>query len=324
MRYLYFLLAIAVSLLTFSSCKDIVAEDISNRIPELIIPTLNDTVMQNPVMFKWEEMEGATKYHLQVVSPSFSTISDYVLDTIVSGTTFSFPLDSNQFELKLTAMNGGYTSQTLGPIKFWVGLSPTTNTSSIVLQTPLDGIYTNESFAGPFTWQTLSGATSYEYSLRKGSSFANGSIELTQNNIVTNTFTLPGNVTLTEGTYYWGVKGYYSSGETIFSVRSFSVDTNEPGTPSLISPSNMSFLSAGSISFSWGMGSNGGTVQSPVHNVIEVSTDSGFSTIVETDDILGTSINYTLAAGTYYWRVYSFDEAGNTSSYSSINTFTLN
>jgi hypothetical protein len=86
----------------------------------------------------------------------------------------------------------------------------------------------------------------------------------------------------------------------------------------------MSFLSAGSISFSWGMGSNGGTVQSPVHNVIEVSTDSGFSTIVETDDILGTSINYTLAAGTYYWRVYSFDEAGNTSSYSSINTFTLN
>lgn len=322
MNKLFYLLIGLLSFLALSSCKEIVAEDITNRIPSLIIPTLNDTVMQNPVQFKWEEMEGATKYRLQVVTPSFSTISDYILDTIVYGTTFLFPLDSAQFELKLTALNGGYSSQTLGPIKFWVGITPSVNTSTVVLQSPVDNLFTNASFTGPFTWQALTNATSYEISLRKGSSFATGNIEHTQNNIVTNTFTFPGSVTLTEGTYYWGVKGYFSGSETYYSVRSFSVDVTDPSTPSLISPSNMSFLTAGSITFNWNSSPDAGTIQSPVHSLIEIAMDSGFSNIVYSADLSGSTTNFTVSVGTYYWRVYNYDDAGNVSSYSNVYTFT--
>lgn len=323
MNKLYFLFIGLISLVTLNSCKEIIAEDITNQTPVLIIPHLNDTVMQNPVQFKWEEMEGATKYRLQVVSPSFSVISDYILDTVVYGTSFSYALDSAQFELKLTAMNGGYSSQTLGPIQFWVGITPSINTSTVVLQSPANTSYTNSSFTGPFTWQALSGVSSYELSLRKGSSFATGNIEYTQNNIVTNTFTLPGSVSLTEGTYFWGVKGYFSGSETYYSVRSFSVDVTAPGTPSLISPTNLSFLSTGSNSFSWNTSPDAGIVQSPVNSVIEIATDTGFTNIVHTSDLIGSSTNFTLTAGAYYWRVYNYDEAGNVSSYSSVYSFTV-
>lgn len=313
----YFITLISFSTL-FTSCKDIIAEDITNRTPVLIIPTISDTVMTNPVQFKWEEMVGATKYHLQVVSPSFSAISDYVIDTIVYGTNFSFPLDSAGFELKLTALNGGYTSQTLGPVPFWVGLSPTVNTTTIVLQSPADAIYVNGSYNGSFQWQAMTGATSYEFSLRKGSSFATGNIEHTQNNIGSSPYSLPGSLVLSEGQYYWGVKGYTTTGETLFSTRSFRVDTTSPNTPTLISPTSLDLLSTGIITFSWSNGTDGGTIHAPVHSIIEISSDIDFLTLVETDNIVGNSIDFDLLPGTYYWRVINIDEVGNSSVYSAV------
>lgn len=324
MKSLFYLFIIIFLSSAFTSCKEIIAEDITNRIPVLILPAVSDTVMQNPVQFKWEAMEGATKYHLQVVSPSFSTISDYVLDTIITGTTFSFPMDSAVFELKLTAMNGGYSSQTLGPIQFWVGIAPTINTSSVVLQAPIDALYVNGTFNGPFTWQTLSGATSYEYSLRKGAAFATGTIEHTQNNITPQSYTLPGMVILSEGTYYWGVKAYTAASETNFTTRTFKVDVTAPNAPTLISPNNLSLLNAGIIPFSWSNGVDGGTIQAPIRSYIEVSIDPAFATIDYASNIIGNTTNLDLSVGFYYWRAYNLDDAGNVSFYSTVNTISVN
>lgn len=316
--FLTFLLPVSLLL---GSCKDIVATDISNITPVLIVPTAGDTLMSNPVLFKWEEVDGATKYRLQVVSPSFSTISDYILDTIVSGTQFTYSLDSTVFELKLTAMNAGYSSQTLGPVQFWVGVSPTVNLSQVVLTGPDDGDYVNASFNNQFTWQPLQGANTYEFSLREGTNFSTGFIVHTQNAISTAQYTLPGSIDLEEGSYSWGVKAYFSSGETYYSTRTFLLDQTAPNIPSLLNPAAMSFLSPGAITFSWSNGSDGGTIHSPVRSVIQISDDSGFSNILFTDDIIGSSATFNLSTGSYYWRVYNYDEAGNVSSYSQVNQF---
>ena len=64
--------------LLLPACNDIIAKDISEETPVLILPGANDTISSNPVQFKWEEMEGATKYKLEVVHPSFSNIQTYV------------------------------------------------------------------------------------------------------------------------------------------------------------------------------------------------------------------------------------------------------
>ncbi|MCF8414632.1 MAG: hypothetical protein K9G40_00205 [Crocinitomicaceae bacterium] len=324
MKNILYLTTLLVISAIFTSCKEIIAEDITNRTPELIVPTISDTVMSNPVQFKWEAMDGATKYHLQVVSPSFSTISDYVIDTIIYTTNFSFPLDSNEFELKLTALNGGYTSKTLGPIHFWVGISPSSSTGTITLLSPSEDAYINESFDGTFTWQGFMSASSYEYSLRKGSSFATGSIQHTQNGITASSYVIPNTVELTEGLYYWGVKGYTQFGETYFKTSTFQVDLTDPTTPSLLYPTSMDFPSSGLINFTWNNGTDVGVIQSPIQSIIEVSVDPGFSSILKTDTLIGSSQGYTLSPGTYYWRVINMDLAGNSSAYSIVHQFFAN
>ncbi len=304
------------------SCEKIVAEDITNKTPELILPQANDTVSANPVFFKWFATEGATKYHLMVASPSFSNISSYPIDTVVTSTSFIYFLDSNEYELKLVAQNGGYESQELGPIKFWVGTQSGSSGSNVVLQSPSNGLYVNNTFNNLFQWGAVNGATSYEYSIRMGNSFQTGTIIETQNNISTNNYTVSN--TLTEGEYHWGVKAFLSGGsETPYSTSMLYVDTTDPNVPTLSSPADFSFLSQGSITFSWGNGTDPGTINAPVSSTIEIATDAGFSNIIYANSLSATTDIAALNSGTYYWRVMNSDDAGNASGYSTTFQLTI-
>ncbi len=305
-----------------TSCDKVVAEDITEDTPVLILPSVNDTVNQNPVHFKWEELEGALKYHLEVVSPSFTSISSYPLDTIVTGTDFFYGLDSNEYELRLTALNGGYESQILGPVKFWVGVQPSGGTGgSVVLDAPSDGTYVNAQFSNGFSWIHVSGATSYEFSLRQGVSFGSGLILDAQNNISTTSY--QSGYVLTEGAYSWGVKAYSGTTESPFTVYTLYVDETEPNEASLISPNNMASISQGTITFLWGNGTDPGTVNSPVTSILEITTDASFTLIDQTVSIQGNTSDVNLAAGNYYWRVRNVDEAGNTGVVSVTNELTV-
>ena len=60
MKQLVFPFAAVLSFMAlFSSCKEIIAKNISSDVPVLIVPSVNDTVQFNPVQFKWEEVDGA-------------------------------------------------------------------------------------------------------------------------------------------------------------------------------------------------------------------------------------------------------------------------
>lgn len=311
-----------------TGCKDIIAKKISSEMPVLIVPYSNDTVQFNPVQFKWEEMDGATSYRLQVVTPGFSNISYFTLDTIVTGTEFYAALDSAKYELKLTALNAGYESLTLGPVSFWVGIQPSSGSgTAVVLLAPASGAYLKAGFSGPFSWGTLTMATSYEYSLRKGTVFATGTPVHFQNSISTTTLNLPGTVTLSEGTYMWGVKAYFANAaETNYSVRAFHVDVTNPNIPAgTMIPSGT--FETGTVNFSWSNGTDTGVIRSPVTSVLQISSDSGFSSIWAEKSLSGNSSSVDMSSATpgiYYWRVYNIDEAGNSSAYSSTNQFNLN
>lgn len=306
-----------VSLL-FVSCEKIVAEDISNDLPVVILPTQNDTVQSNPVHFKWEEMEGATKYHLQVVSPSFTSINEYSIDSIIEGTNFFISLDSNEYEMKLTALNAGYESLTIGPIKFWVGVQPSSSSGNVLLSTPDDMEYVNGAFDGQFSWSSLTSATSYEFSLRQGTNFSTGTVLDAQNGI--STLTYSSGIVFTEGVYSWGVKAYLNGGtETIYSTRKLYVDLTDPNTAVLTVPADFSLQSQGVIPFTWSNGTDPGTVHAPVNSFIEIATDTGFTNVVQSQSVQSNTVDITLGAGTYYWRVTNTDDAGNTTP--SISTF---
>jgi hypothetical protein len=320
MRTLLLLFGIAISAV---SCEKIIAEDITAETPVLILPAENDTVSQNPVHFKWQELEGASKYHLEVVSPSFAAISQFALDSVVTGTDFYFNLDSNEYELKLTALNGGYESQVLGPCKFWVGVQPSGGTgNNVVLDSPTDQAYVDTQL-NTFSWTPITGATSYEFSLRQGNSFSTGLVLDAQNGISTSTYIIPSGL-LTEGEYTWGVKAYFGATETPFTVNSLLVDDTDPNTANLVSPNDLSLDFAGIITFSWTNGSDVGTIQSPVTSTLEIATDQGFGAITEVVNVVGTTADVNLPAGIYYWRVTNSDEAGNTAAASSSYQLTLN
>lgn len=316
---------LATFAILFTSCETIIAEDISAITPVLILPASADTVEFNPVHFKWAEIEGATNFHLQVVSPSFSQIDQYLLDTLVTGTDFFFDLDSNEYELMLTADNGAYTSETLGPIKFWVG-STTTSTSSdvVVLLTPADGLYVNEDFTNEFEWQDLSDEDYFEFSIREGSSFGTGTPIETLTNLSSTSITIA--PTLTEGEYHWGVKAYFPSSESFYTLNTLYVDTVNPNKAVLSLPPNASFQTNGTIMFAWNNGTDGGTIVSPMYSKLQIATDVGFTDIIEEVEFIGSTydFDFTLSGlGLYHWRVLNNDDAGNDAPDSEIFTVTI-
>lgn len=326
MKYLFFAI---IALLTLQSCKDIVATNIEGKLPVLILPQSEDTVSNNPVHFKWEAMDGATKYRLQIATPSFANISDYVLDSVIIGTDFYLDLDTIQYELKLTAINAGYESNTLGPIKFWVGSTSTSpgGSTSVSLLTPPDSCYKNNDFDGNFTWSEITGGTSYKFDLVRGSSFSGGTPVYSSTASLSFEATLPDTeLPLIPGQYFWGVKAYVGNAEQLYVTRTFFIDTVIPNLALLDLPVTSGSVTAGVITFSWHFTQTNETFAAPVYSILEVATDLNFTTssIVHTYTGSVFTHDFTLTTGTYYWRVRNIDEAGNESSSSEVRQLTVN
>lgn len=309
--------------LMLASCNDIIEKNISNQTPVVILPQVNDTVNINPVHIKWEKMDGATKYHIQIVSPSFASIDQYTLDSVVFGTNFYFALDSNSYEMKLTAMNAGYESLPTSIIPFVVGVAPSSTSESIVLVEPLNNSYFDSTFNGYFNWNSLPDVSSYTFELHEGSSFA-GNLIVIQDQLETTDIQISNPDELEEGEYNWGIKAYLSSGdETVYSKRSFFIDKTDPGQATLSLPLNGAYITDDIVVFSWVLPADAGTAQSPILSTIEVATNSTFATIVSSSTVSTTSTSIVLASGFYYWRIKTTDEAGNIGQTSSTNNFTV-
>lgn len=331
-QYTYSLILIVLLSITMNSCKDIIAENISRETPEMITPTLNDTLTKNTVSFSWQEVSGATKYRLQIASPSFENITSYFLDSLISKTNIILALDSNQYEYKITAINAGYESQVLGPIRFWVGKKSAGNsTSSLVLSTPTNNMFVNKSFEGRFTWLAVDNGTNYEFELRKGGTFITGTNIYTMNpgNILDKTLSL-NILPLSPGEYTWRVIANLGGTYLTQSIGKFTVDTLAPNQAALLNPANNSIINlSDSISFSWNNGTSNALFQSSVFSTVEIAADFSFSTIVTSLIVKDLQIKEiklpTLISGnTYYWRVKNKDGAGNSALPSNPNKFLVN
>ena len=294
----------------------------------IVVPNDGQTVSQNPVHFKWESMSGATRYRLQVVSPSFDNISVYAIDSVIIGTDFSIALDSNSYELKLTAMNAGYTSNTLGPVAFTVGVQPSEGGGgTVVLTSPEDNAYFKnaDAFQRTFTWTDLSNASHYELYLKKGTTFSGG-VDVVPPYTYINPpqKTIESTVAMSEGQYHWGVRAYLNDDtETALAKRTFFIDTTRPNKPVPISPN--AGEGTGTVTFTWNNSTDPGAVHAPVNSIVEVSEDQTFTVISGTSTVQGSTTTITLLGiGTRYWRVRNKDAAGNESAYSVTLPFSLN
>ncbi len=308
-----FLIMTIIGIGLWAGCDDLMEKDLSGRTVYLIAPTDSVVTAISAQTFWWEEMDGAMAYELNIVTTSFDSIVQLVLDTTISGTQFQHTLWPGQFQWRVRAVNGSsssnYTTHTLT-----VDTASDLVGQTILLNTPLDGSYSVQ-LGVSFSWQALSTATSYRLQL-SNDGFATGANVL--DTVVASTFA---SVTLAEeGLISWRVRAEASSTVSSYSqIRTIRVDATAPAAVILWLPAhNASFVSQ-EFNFAWQPNTDSG---SPLFDTLYVYTDS-LSTLLSARRGVQGSVTDSLGVGTYFWRVRPFDEAGNSGSYSEVRKITV-
>ncbi len=107
------LLIAILSIGGFTSCSTWQEKQIDEETVEVFLPRDSLRTDIATQLFYWYHVEGAEKYELQIVSPSFDRIDRLVLDTNVSDNKFEFTLQPGTYEWSIRAYNfsssTGYT-----------------------------------------------------------------------------------------------------------------------------------------------------------------------------------------------------------------------
>ncbi|MFH1714570.1 MAG: FG-GAP-like repeat-containing protein [Elusimicrobiota bacterium] len=190
------------------------------------------------------------------------------------------------------------------------------NPSVPVLNSPIDAFTTNYATV-TFDWQDTSddlyGIANYELQVTDDITF--NTIDYSSAPVISQAVIS----SMAENkTYYWRVRaknnGNYFSDWS--GARSFILDTTAPDVPSSLSPSNGAVTKQTSITFDWGNVIDG--LSGLDYYELQVSTYNGFDVLYTSSAATASQSIKTLAENPYYWRVRSFDNAGNYSGWTSI------
>ena len=301
---------------TVGSCNVIFEEDITDKTVEVIIPSNNDTISSNQVHFKWNELYGATFYNLQIVQPSFDDISTFVLDSNISELEFYYPLNPGEYEFQIRGENAAYKSMFSGPFRIVIDSVSDLSSSVVPLLSPTDDYYSNATNFS-YSWLQVFSADYYEFQLRSGNDFESSSTILySATDIYSTSYSTPDGLYPTEGEYAWGVKAHNTTSSTDFSGYTIFIDRTNPNDPLASSPAHGSSF-ADTVVMKWDAGVDPGTINSPITAYIEIGADTLFTSLLTTYEVSDAdSVQHVFTSiGTYWWRVYLEDEAGNISDY---------
>ena len=315
LKLFYFTL---ISVILFS-CEDILEKDITNKTVNSTSPIEGSIVQSNVVNFQWDALEGANKYRVQL----YDNNQIIILDSLVSKTKLTFPLNSGNYKWKVRGENLGYRSMFSALVSFSLIQSSNLATQQVILSSPSNSFYSNSNSIN-LSWQNINAATSCTIEIVNVS---NGSAVVFQQSGITNTFlNLTNSVLSTDGEYLWKVKAINATSETAFSSRTIFIDRTSPNQPQLITPLNNSTqINNLPLTFNWSIATDSGAIQSTLRYLVEFSNTNTFSNIFQSSNVNTNSLQQTFsAAGDYYWRVKTLDAAGNASGYSSIYKITIN
>ncbi|WP_146193514.1 hypothetical protein [Flavobacterium sediminis] len=313
-------LFLMLGLLSFISCDDILEEDISNDIVQTTYPSEGDVIESNVVTFQWNELDGADDYRVQI----YDLYQIKVYDTLVSAVNVSLPMAEGGYQWRVRGENSAYESTYSFPVYFEVNESFDLTDQQVILSSPVTNFVTN-STTFTLAWDELPVADYYKLEIVNNST--GGTIVYQQDNITTTSVTLNNTIISQDGSYTWKVKAINSISETsTYTSRTFSIDTVNPNQPQNSLPANSSTQTVNqTISFSWTIPADSGTIQSAISYVIEIASDSAFTNILQSSNVSGTTFSQSFTStGDYYWRVTAKDAAGNTGTPSSYFTFTVN
>lgn len=299
----------AIVLMIFSACEKVFEENIDKDKVIILTPADSSSVSSQTITFWWNEIEGATEYELQVVSPNFDSINALLLDTLLSKNKFVFNFAPGKYQCRVRALNSAYaTNYTIH--SFSLDSTLDLNNQLVSIISPADSFYTNDSKIN-FSWQPLLAANDYRFEI--GQPDFSGTIILDVNLTQTNI-----NYTLDEGIYTWRVRGQNNSSNTVYSTRTVIIDSTVPITPSLTSPQNNAVINNDSVSLVWTGESNF------LFDSVYVYQDSLATTSLASVKTNNRRYIFEGSLGeNYFWRVKTIDLAGNVGQFSLLRKFSF-
>lgn len=278
--------------------------DIRQKAVQLMSPADKSLVTDKKVTFWWNLIDGATKYNLQVVSPSFANPTKVIYDQWITSNSVAVDLDSGNYEWRVKAANS--TTQT-GYSQFSFSIYSTDlSTQKTTLISPLYGTQNNTPNI-KLSWAKINDNANYQLMIKKDS-WESGStvLDLKTNKIEAET-------SLPDGDYYWGVKAIdpVNNTETEFSTRKFQISAkvNLTGTKvALLSPTDKSTLIDKKVTLWWNP-----LTGAEKYNLQIVSPSFTSPTKLIYDQwVTSNSLTVDLEAGNYEWRVKAANSISET------------
>lgn len=300
-------------LMSFFGCKEVIfEEDLSKSIIKIIAPAEGTTVETKTVNFNWEPLENTTSYHLQIAKPNFNTAVQIVMDTLVKeSTSFSTSLGISEYEWRVKGKNSGSETNYVSA-KFKIAEPVDFTKREVVLTFP------SINYATPlnkieFKWETVNEATTYNIQLLDKD---NNIISEEKVNTISKEFeNIPETITK------WQVIAENTTGEkTATFFRSIIIDRTAPNKPT----NYTNTITDKTVKFTWTRVAIAGSDE---YDVLSISKDAALSSVdVKKEDITTFGYEHTFTDTVltkYYWRIDSYDKAGNIT-IGDIKDFTLN
>jgi hypothetical protein len=280
--------------------------------PILASPANGTLNQATTITLAWNASTGASTYRCQAAIDSLFT--GIILDDSTTTSTsrqISSLLNGKKYFWRVNAKNAGGTSTYSTVWNFsTVPLPP----SQPVLASPANGS-SNQPSTFSLSWSPSAGAATYTCQVATDSLFSG--IVLNDSTVTSTSRQVSG---LANGTlYYWRVNAKNSGGTSVYStVWNFTTAPPTPSAPVLAAPASGSTNLPVTVTLTWNSSSGASTYR------CQAATDSLFGSLVVNDSTITTlsrQIGPLSGGNTYYWRV-SASNAGGTSPYSSIWSFT--
>lgn len=317
MKTLNKIIVISLSIFMFS-CEDILEEDISDDIVQIISPTKDGVIESNVVNFKWNNLKGADKYRIQI----YEYDQVLILDSLTTKTSLTLPLAAGNYIWRVRAENYAYQSTYSFPSNFATNIPDDLTNQQVILLTPDSDKYMNY-ITVSLNWESLDKATSYSV---KVINTVTGREAFSQNDLTDTNITidLPEPA---DGNYEWRIKAKNTESETKqYGAKRFNIDTAAPNQPKNSLPADNATQTVNTaMNFTWTIAQDTGTIKSPISYVVELASDADFTSISQTLYSNTATLQYTFStAGIYYWRVRAVDLAGNVGTNSTGFKITVN
>ncbi|HEY0056922.1 MAG TPA: hypothetical protein VGB63_16345 [Pedobacter sp.] len=301
--------------LLFVGCSEFIEENLKDKKVILNSPAADHETNKYSQSFWWEPVGNTQFYRLQVVGPTFDSIAETILDTLVKSNRFLTTLDPGQYEWRVRVENSG--SYGLYSTRRLVIHESSITTQRVQLKLPAMHLITNQKSI-TYSWYGLFGAEEYHLQIDTND-FSNVKSLVFDAITPDIEFTVP----LTKDKQYkWRVRAELA--DTIYSkwsnIHTFSLDTTPPDKVELSSPTDGQTVSK-PVSLAW-MAQVGATKYQLV-----IYKSDGVTVFNSTFPLTLTNTSFSFTEGSFndklYWKVRAIDAAGNFSIYSDVRDFTV-